>query len=178
MKEEEIMDVLRYNTALKASGDEYKKIVFWNRFLRNKLELILSFLPACLSIVLICMGFNNTYLLMLYVIFWAYPFFIYTQFKNSVRYHLKHRDQSESAPCEITLMPTGILAEIPDYDVKYIYHWEDFTTIYDKFGYYMMLKKGQMLVMLRQADMPDGLKEQIVTYMKQNVNQNECMFRF
>lgn len=75
-------------------------------------------------------------------------------------------------------MPTGILAEIPDYDVKYIYHWEDFTTIYDKFGYYMMFKKGQMLVMLRQADMPDGLKEQIVTYMKQNVNQNECMFRF
>lgn len=172
------MDILRFNSTLKACGDEYKKIVFWNRFLRNKTELILSFVPAIASLFLMYFGFTNTYLLMLYVIFWAYPIFIYSQFKSSVRYHLKHRDASESAPCELTLMPIGILAEINDFDIKHVYHWDEFTTIYDKFGYYMMFNKGQMIVMLRKADMPDRIKENVVNYMKENVDQNTCMFKF
>lgn len=65
------------------------------------------------------------------------------QFKSSVNYHLKNRDASESAPCTITLMESGILAEIPEFELTYNYSWDDFTTIYDKFGYYMFLKKGK-----------------------------------
>ena len=36
------MDYIKYKTTLKASGDEYKKIVFWNRFVRNPVETILT----------------------------------------------------------------------------------------------------------------------------------------
>lgn len=35
------MDYIKYETTLKASGREYSKIVFWNRFIRNPIELIL-----------------------------------------------------------------------------------------------------------------------------------------
>ena len=30
-----IMDIIKFNTTLKASGKDYFKIVFWNRFIRN-----------------------------------------------------------------------------------------------------------------------------------------------
>ena len=36
------MDIIKFNTTLKASGKDYFKIVFWNRFIRNPIELILS----------------------------------------------------------------------------------------------------------------------------------------
>lgn len=52
-------------------------------------------------------------------------------------------------------MESGILAEIPEFELTYNYSWDDFTTIYDKFGYYMFFEKGKMTVMLRQADMPE-----------------------
>ena len=46
------MDIIKFNTTLKASGKDYFKIVFWNRFIRNPIELILSWLPAVISLVL------------------------------------------------------------------------------------------------------------------------------
>ena len=58
------MDYIKYKTTLKASGDEYKKIVFWNRFVRNPVETILTWTPAAITIVLIVLGFLNTYLLL------------------------------------------------------------------------------------------------------------------
>ena len=53
------MDYIKYKTTLKASGDEYKKIVFWNRFVRNPVETILTWTPAAITIVLIVLGFLN-----------------------------------------------------------------------------------------------------------------------
>ena len=44
------MDIIKFNTTLKASGKDYFKIVFWNRFIRNPIELILSWLPAVISL--------------------------------------------------------------------------------------------------------------------------------
>ncbi len=177
------MDFIKYNTKLKADGSEYKKIVFWNRFLRNPIELILSCLPAAATIVLISMGYLNTYTAVIYAAMWCYPIYIFCfqfrssvnyhsclpaaativlismgylntytaviyaamwcypiyifcfQFRSSVNYHLKHRDPAEDAPCTITLMETCIMAEIPEYNITNTYHWEDFTTIYNKFGY-------------------------------------------
>lgn len=38
-------------------------------------------------------------------------------------------------------MESGILAEIPEFELTYNYSWDNFTTIYDKFGYYMFLRK-------------------------------------
>lgn len=50
------MDYIKYETTLKASGREYSKIVFWNRFIRNPIELILTWLPAAITIVCIALG--------------------------------------------------------------------------------------------------------------------------
>ena len=44
------MDYIKYETTLKASGREYSKIVFWNRFIRNPIELILTCFPPRLQL--------------------------------------------------------------------------------------------------------------------------------
>ena len=96
------MDYIKYETTLKASGREYSKIVFWNRFIRNPIELILTWLPAAITIVCIALGCFSSYLAVIYAACWCYPIYIFGfQFKSSVNYHLKNRDASESAPCGV-----------------------------------------------------------------------------
>ncbi len=172
------MKVIRYQTKLKASGDEYRKIVFWNRFLRNMTESFFTVLPAILSIAGIIAGYYGGILIIVYAIAFIYPIFILSQFKSTVNYHLKHRDPSEDAPCEVTFMTNGVMFDIPEFDRKEIYEWDGLTTIYDKFGYYMMFEKGTMTFMLRKADIPDELKNDVVAFIKENVNQNKCVIRF
>jgi hypothetical protein len=173
------MDIIKYDTKLKAAGKEYKKIVFWNRFIRNPIELILTIAPSIASIVCMVLGYINTYLAVIYAACFCYMLYIFLiQFKNSVNYHLKHRDPAEDAPCSITLMETGILAVIPEYDVTENYPWEDFTTIYDKFGYYMMFEKGKMLVMLRKADIPESMIQEVPKCIKKYVDMNKCKVLF
>ena len=50
LKDGFFMDYIKYKTTLKASGDEYKKIVFWNRFVRNPVETILTWTPASMKL--------------------------------------------------------------------------------------------------------------------------------
>ena len=137
-----IMDIIKFNTTLKASGKDYFKIVFWNRFIRNPIELILSWLPAVISLVLLCLHYYSSFLLILYAVCWFYPIYIFGyQFRSSVNYHLKHRDPSEEAPCTITLMNNAIMADIPEHNLVYTYEWNQFTNVYNKFGYYMLFNK-------------------------------------
>lgn len=68
------MDYIKYETTLKASGREYSKIVFWNRFIRNPIELILTWLPAAITIVCIALGCFSSYLAVIYAACWCYPF--------------------------------------------------------------------------------------------------------
>lgn len=169
------MNILRYDTTLKASGKTYKKIVFWNRFIRNPIELILSWLPAVLSLVFLAKGYNNYFLLILYAVCWCYPVYIFAfQFGSSVSYHLKHRDPSEDAPCTITLMDNSIMADIPDHNLVYTYEWDRFTTVYNKYGYYMLFEGGRMIVMLNQNDMPEDIRKQVPAFIKQHVDRNKC----
>jgi len=41
-----------------------------------------------------------------------------------------------------------------------------------------MFKKGEMLVMLRKADIPAELQKPVKQFMSNNVNQNECVLPF
>ena len=124
------MDIIKFNTTLKASGKDYSRIVFWNRFLRNPIELILSWTPAMVSIILLCMHYYSSFLLILYAVCWFYPIYIFCyQFRSSVNYHLKHRDPSEEAPCTITLMNNAIMADIPEHNLVYTYEWNQFTNV-------------------------------------------------
>lgn len=173
------MEFIKYETTLKASGSEYKKIVFWNRFLRNPLELILTLTPAVISIVLICMQFFNTYFALFYTAAFCYPIYIFIfQFNNNVSYHLKHRDPAESAPCTMTIMESCILAEIPEHETSHSYNWDDFTTIYFKYGYYMMFNGSTMEVMLRKADMSRKQQDAISGYIKEHIDMNKCRVLF
>ena len=168
-------NIYKYNTTLKASGNDYKKIVFWNRFLRNPVELILSWVPAVISIIMLASGRYNTFLLIIYAICWFYPIYIFAfQFKSSVNYHLKHRDSSEDAPCTITLMDNAILADIPDHNLIYTYEWEQFTTVYFNYGYDMLFNGKQMVVMLNSNDMPENIKKNVGGFIMEHVDRNKC----
>ena len=98
--------------------------------------------------------------------------------KVDVNYHLKNREASESAPCTITLMDSGILAEIPDYDKTLNYEWDSFTTIYKKFGYYMLFENSKMTVMLREADIPENQRNAASDFIKSHVDMNKCKVLF
>ncbi len=100
------------------------------------------------------------------------------QFNSNVNYHLKHRDPAESAPCTMTVMESCILAEIPEYEASHSYNWEDFTTIYFKYGYYMMFNGSTMEVMLRKADMNQEQQKAISGYIKEHIDMNKCKVLF
>lgn len=169
------MNIIKYDTTLKASGKDYSRIVFWNRFIRNPIELILSWTPAVISLVLLICGIYSSFLLILYAVCWFYPIYIFAyQFKSNVNYHLKHRDPSEDAHCIITLADNAIIADIPEHNLTYTYEWDQFTSVYNKFGYYMLFNKGRMIVMLCQNDMPDDIKGNVPSFIKEHVDRNIC----
>lgn len=173
------MNIIKYDTTLKASGKDYSRIVFWNRFIRNPIELILSWTPAAISLVLLICGIYSSFLLILYAVCWFYPIYIFAyQFKSNVNYHLKHRDPSEDAHCIITLADNAIIADIPDHNLTYTYEWDQFTSIYNKFGYYMLFNKGRMIVMLCQNDMTDDIKSMVPSFIKEHVDRNICKLYF
>lgn len=174
-----IMNELRYSTTLKACGKEYERIVFWNRFIRNPIELILSWIPAVISIVLMSLGYITYFTAILYAACWFYPLYIFAfQFRNSVSYHLRHRDPSEEAPCTISLTEDCIIADIPSFEIVDTYKWSEFTIIYKKLGYYMLFGGKKMIVMLRIADMSESQKTSIPEYIKSHVNMNKCKVLF
>lgn len=172
------MNIIKFNSTYKASGKQYEKIVFWNRFLRNKTELIITLTPALIGITAFCAGYRSTFLMIVYFIFIIYPFVAYRQFKSAVRYHLMHRDASEGAECTFTLMDSGILCEFSDSSAEpKIFKWDDFTTIYRKLGYYMFFNKGEMLVMLNMSDIPADMTAPAYEYIKSHIDHNKCLIR-
>lgn len=173
------MDMIKYETSLKAKGDDYKRIVFWNRFIRNPIETILTITPAIISICLLVAGYYTYFLLVIYAVCVAYPLFIFLyQFKSSVNYHLKHRDPAEEAKCIMTVTKSGILADIPEYDLKYNYEWNDCTTAYYKYGYYMLFNGSKMIVMFNTKDMTQEEKKAIPQIITDNVDKNKCAIKF
>lgn len=62
------MDIIQYQTKLKADGDTYKKIVFWNRFIKNPTELILTIAPAIIATVMLAMGYISTFIAVIYAV--------------------------------------------------------------------------------------------------------------
>lgn len=171
------MDYIKFHSKFKADGKQYEQIVFWNRFIRTKIETILTLLPVIICIFFFANGYRSTFLMIVYCIFFVYPFFAYRQFKSAVSYHLKNRDKSESAPCSFTLMDSAILCEFDDSDEKRIFKWEDFTTVYNKLGYYLFFQKNDMLVMLNQKDIPKELSKQVWDYINSHIDHNKCIIK-
>lgn len=170
------MEIIRFDSVLKPKGKEFEKICIWNRFFRTKVELILTLLPAIASIVLMFF-YLDIYVGVVYAVFIAYPVFIFSQFKSDIHYKLKHRDASEDAPCVITFMENGILAEVHELNFIEQYSWLDFTTIYEKFGYYMMYNKNKLVVMVKKDDIPEHLRDAAREYINSHIDHNKCVFK-
>lgn len=171
------MEYIKFNSTYKADGKKYEQIVFWNRFLRNKTEMIVSLFPAVVSIAAFALGYRSTFLMIIYCIFIVYPFIALSQFRSTVKYHLTHRDPMEKAPCTFTLMDNGILCEFIDSEEKKNFHWSDFTIVHNRFNYYMFFQKEDMLVMLNQDDIPEDLKQKTYDYINNHIDHNQCIIR-
>ncbi len=171
------MNVIKFHSTLKPDGKQYERIVFWNRFIRTKTETVLMILPIMLGIFFFVKGYRSTFMMVVYCIFFVYPLIAYRQFKSPVAYHLKNRDKSEGAPCTFTLMDSGILCGFDDSDDKRIFKWEDFTTVYNRLGYYMFFQNNEMLVMLNQHDVPEELKQAVFNYIDSHIDHNQCIIK-
>lgn len=171
------MEIIRFESVLKPSGKEYERVCMWNRFVRTKLEAILTCIPAIISIVLFILGYRDIFAIIIYAVLIVYPFFIVYQFKSEISYHLKHREPTEAAPCIFTFMPNGILAEIKEYEFITQYNWQDFTTIYDRLGYYMMFNKNKLVVMIKKDDIPEHMRENAYQYINENIDHNTCVIK-
>ena len=71
-------------------------------------------------------------------------------------------------------MDNAILADIPDHNLIYTYEWEQFTTVYFKYGYYMSFNGKQMVVMLNSNDMPENIKKNVGGFIMEHVDRNKC----
>lgn len=175
--------VIKFTSTQKPDGDEYKKITYWNRFVRVKIETILMLALAALSIACgayrLANGTMDTFWAIICIIFLFYPGLIITQFNSSIRYHLKHRDPSETAPCEFCIMENGILMDVPEHDVHSFIRYDEFTHVYTNvFGFYMMFRKNKVLVMIRHSDIPEGRKDDLEDMMFAGLNTNCKVSKF
>lgn len=159
-------NTVNFISTLKPDGDEYKKITYWNRFFRTKTESVITFGLALLAIGYavskLIAGQMTLGIALICLIVAFYPVLVITQFNSNIRYHLKHRDPCESAPCQYSLMENGILMDVEGFEnAHHFYKYEEFTSIYlNVFGFFMLYKGNTPVVVLRRADIPkDALEE-------------------
>lgn len=75
-------------------------------------------------------------------------------------------------------MDSAILADIPDHNLVYTYEWEQFTTVYFLYGYYMLFAGKKMIVMLNTKDMPEDIKAITGQFIKEHVDLNKCKLAY
>ncbi len=170
--------VIRFTSTQKPDGNEYKKITYWNRFVRVKVETLIML--ALVIVGISCAAYRlttetmDTFWAIICIVFLFYPFLIITQFNTSIRYHLKHRDPAETSPCEFCIMENGILIDVPECDVHNFVRYDEFTHVYTNvFGFYMMFQKSKVLVMIRHSDIPEGRKDDFEDMMVAGLS-NSC----
>ena len=174
-------NVIRFTSVKKPKGDEYKKVTYWNRFVRTKIETIILILLIILGISSLIYrlgnGTMNTLWMIVSLCFIGYPWLIITQFNSSIRYHLRHRDPAEDAPCNYTVMDNGILMENDEVEFREFHRYDEFTSVYtDVFDYFMMFQGSKVLVMIKKADVPAGQLETLEKIVLAGIN-SECKIK-
>jgi hypothetical protein len=175
--------VIRFTSTQKPDGKEYKKITYWNRFVRTKIETLILIALVIVSISCaayrLTTGTMDTFWAIICIVFLFYPFLIITQFNSSIRYHLKHRDPAETSPCEFCLMENGILIDVPECDVHSFIRYDEFTHVYTNvFGFYMMFQKNKVLAMIRHSDIPQGRSDDFEDMMFSGLNDSCKVSKF
>lgn len=162
------MDTTRFTQAYRPSGKEYENIFMWNRFLRKKLELLITFAPTILCILSIIAGFYSAPFIPIYALLICYPLVAYFQFKLTISKHLRNRKEKDNATCEVNIMNNGILLINNDYEIRELHKWEDIKVIYDKFGYYLIYGNKKMLALLKKENIPNDFDAKSV-FAKHNI---------
>ena len=175
--------LIRFTSTQKPDGKEYKKITYWNRFVRTKIETLILIALVIVSISCaayrLTTGTMDTFWAIICIVFLFYPFLIITQFNSSIRYHLKHRDPAETSPCEFCLMENGILIDVPECDVHSFIRYDEFTHVYTNvFGFYMMFQKNKVLAMIRHSDIPQGRSDDFEDMMFSGLNDSCKVSKF
>ena len=160
------MDIITFTSTLKPSGAEYKKVVYWNRFLRVKTESIVLGILLLLGISLLYKSSGRIMFMIFGAILALYPVLIITQLNSSIKYHLAHRDDIESMPCTYTIMENGILTEVNDKNYSKFYKWTPEHKFYDRLGYYMFFDVNDLTIMVKKADIPKNSQKKVLEYIK------------
>lgn len=153
------MELIQFTSTLKPDGKEYKKVVYWNRFVRMKLETVILALLFIAGIFLLANSADKIMFLVVGALFVIFPIIIIIQLNSSIRYHLENRDKLESMPCTFTIMTNGILTDIREADYTKLTKWEESDKVYNAVGYYMFFKGNTMTIMVDKSAIPDDKRE-------------------
>lgn len=171
-----IMNILKFESTLKPSGKEYKKVVYWNRFIRTKKETIFLLILIAVALYILLSGTNEFVPLIIAAACIIYPIIVITQLNSSIKYHLAHRDKRETQSCTFTVMNNGILVDVPESEFTEVYKWGDMDKVYKAQGYYMFFNGNKLIVMLNIEDMPDEMKQPIRIAIIKNMTPKKCKF--
>ena len=165
------MQPIIFESKLKPEGKEYKKIVYWNRFIRTKKETVCLVLAFIIGLILLLSNLG-LFSIILGVILIGNPFYIIYDFNKSIKNHLNTRDKSETLPCTYTIMDNGVLTEVKEENKLSLFKWEEATDLYITLGFYMFFDKSDMKLMIRISDIPEDKRSEADTLIKTKMKEN------
>lgn len=138
-----IMDIIRFKSTFKPSGPSYVKISLWNRYIRSKIILITSFIPTIVALYFILQDKGSPFFWVFFILLF-YPVYSLIAFLLKIKKHLIYRSPLDTAVTDFTFMNNGILVERENAERPELYHWTEYTLLYELKDF-MLLYKGEML---------------------------------
>jgi len=148
------MKPITYTAPFKPGGREYTRLCMWNRFIHNKLRLVVMLLPVILGIYFLATS-SVIYFAPVYIVLTLYPFITVIAFYFKIKKHLKFRSKADEATAQFTIMDNGILTERPEVDINHLYHWDEFDKIIDIKEFLLLYKGNKLTLVLQKKYMPE-----------------------
>ena len=131
------MKILRFTAPFKPKGKEYIYVGMWNRYMKNKILLLSSFIPTFCSFYFIAQGVEPRYL-PVFLLVACYPIFSVGAYLLRIKQHFRYRSPLDTAMTLFTLMDNGILIEKEGQEIPSLYHWDKFNLCYE-LKHYLLL---------------------------------------
>ncbi len=166
------MKPITYTAPFKPSGKEYTKLCMWNRFIHNKLRLVVMILPVILGIYFLATT-KVIYFMPVYLVLALYPFITVIAFYFKIKKHLKFRSKADEATAQFTIMDNGILTERAEVDINKLYHWDEFDKIIDIRDFLLLYKSNRLVLVLQKEYMPEGEASNIRDIIAEHIYKNK-----
>lgn len=141
------MKILRFTAPFKPKGKEYIYVGMWNRYMKNKILLLSSFIPTFCSFYFIAQGVEPRYL-PVFLLIACYPIFSVGAYLLRIKQHFRYRSPLDTAMTLFTLMDNGILIEKEGQEIPSLYHWDKFNLCYELKHYLLLYKTDTLLLVL------------------------------